>query len=68
MLELGVQEGGGGGEVQAVLELGVQGRGREGGEVPGSARAGCTGRRRRRRSMGSARAGCTGRTSWRSTG
>ncbi len=31
MLELGVQEGGGGGEVRAVLELGVQGGG--GGEV-----------------------------------
>jgi hypothetical protein len=62
VLELGVQEGGGGGEVRAVLELGVQGGGREGGkvwavlelgvqegrvgEVRGSARAGCTGRRR----------------------
>jgi hypothetical protein len=66
MLELGVQGGGGEGEVWAVLELGVQ-EGRVG-EVRGSARAGCTGRRRRGRSTGSARAGCTGRTSWRSTG
>jgi hypothetical protein len=49
VLELGVQEGGGGGEVRAVLELGVQGGGRIGGEVPRSARAGCTGRRKKRR-------------------
>jgi hypothetical protein len=61
VLKLGVQGGGrGGGEVQAVLELGVEGWSRRR-RSTGSAKAGCTGRRRRRRSTGSARAGCTGR-------
>jgi len=65
-LELGVQ-GGGGGEVRAMLELGVQGGGgdREEEEEVGStghARAGCTGRRKRRwRSTGRAKSECTGR-------